>query len=57
MSDLSTQLHHVGRLDADSEGLLLLTNDGALSHRLMHPSFGVVKTYLVEVDGVGRRER
>jgi 23S rRNA pseudouridine2605 synthase len=50
--DLSTQLHHVGRLDADSEGLLLLTNDGALSHRLMHPSFGVVKTYLVEVEGV-----
>jgi 23S rRNA pseudouridine2605 synthase len=52
VSDLSTQLHHVGRLDADSEGLLLLTNDGALSHRLMHPSFGVVKTYLVEVEGV-----
>jgi len=52
VSDLSTQLHHVGRLDADSEGLLLLTNDGALSHRLMHPSFGVTKTYLVEVDGV-----
>jgi 23S rRNA pseudouridine2605 synthase len=52
VADLSTQLHHVGRLDADSEGLLLLTNDGALSHRLMHPSFGVVKTYLVEVEGV-----
>jgi 23S rRNA pseudouridine2605 synthase len=45
-------LHHVGRLDADSEGLLLVTNDGALSHRLMHPSFGVPKRYLVEVDGV-----
>jgi 23S rRNA pseudouridine2605 synthase len=53
--DLSTQLHHVGRLDADSEGLLLLTNDGALSHRLTHPSFGVAKTYLVEVDGVVSR--
>jgi 23S rRNA pseudouridine2605 synthase len=53
--DLSTQLHHVGRLDADSEGLLLLTNDGELSHRLTHPSFGVAKTYLVEVEGsVGR---
>lgn len=53
--DLSTQLHHVGRLDADSEGLLLLTNDGPLSHRLTHPSFGVQKTYLVEVDGVVAR--
>jgi 23S rRNA pseudouridine2605 synthase len=52
VADLSTQLHHVGRLDADSEGLLLLTNDGPLSHRLTHPSFGVTKTYLVEVDGV-----
>jgi 23S rRNA pseudouridine2605 synthase len=55
VADLSTQLHHVGRLDADSEGLLLLTNDGPLSHRLMHPSFGVSKTYLVEVDGVVAR--
>jgi 23S rRNA pseudouridine2605 synthase len=55
VSDMSTQLHHVGRLDADSEGLLLLTNDGPLSHRLMHPSFGVIKTYLVEVDGVVAR--
>jgi 23S rRNA pseudouridine2605 synthase len=52
VSDLTTQVHHVGRLDADSEGLLLLTNDGTLSHRLMHPSYGVVKTYLVEVEGV-----
>jgi 23S rRNA pseudouridine2605 synthase len=40
----------VGRLDADSEGLLLLTNDGDLTHRLTHPSFGVDKEYLVEVD-------
>jgi 23S rRNA pseudouridine2605 synthase len=52
VGDLSTRLHHVGRLDADSEGLLLVTNDGPLSHRLMHPSFGVVKKYLVEVEGV-----
>jgi len=44
-------LHHVGRLDVDSEGLLLVTNDGALSHRLTHPSFGVPKRYLVEVEG------
>lgn len=41
----------VGRLDGDTEGLLLLTNDGDLTHRLTHPSFGVDKEYLVEVDG------
>ena len=41
----------VGRLDGDSEGLLLLTNDGDLTHRLTHPRFGVDKEYLVEVDG------
>jgi 23S rRNA pseudouridine2605 synthase len=39
----------VGRLDADTEGLLLLTNDGDLTHRITHPSFGVDKEYLVEV--------
>ncbi len=41
----------VGRLDFDSEGLLLLTNDGPLTHRLIHPSFGVPKEYLVLVKG------
>jgi 23S rRNA pseudouridine2605 synthase len=45
------RVFHVGRLDADSEGLLLLTNDGTLAHRLMHPSFGVAKTYLCEIPG------
>ena len=45
------KLFHVGRLDADTEGLLLLTNDGELAHRLMHPSFEVPKTYLATVSG------
>ncbi|BBY08641.1 pseudouridine synthase [Mycobacterium noviomagense] len=44
-------LFHVGRLDADTEGLLLLTNDGELAHRLMHPSYEVPKTYLATVAG------
>ncbi|MDV3208831.1 MAG: pseudouridine synthase [Rhodococcus ruber] len=46
------RLFHVGRLDADTEGLLLLTNDGELAHRLMHPSYEVTKTYLTTVKGV-----
>jgi 23S rRNA pseudouridine2605 synthase len=50
------RLFHVGRLDADSEGLLLLTNDGELGHRLTHPSFGVPKTYLAEVLGTVARD-
>ncbi len=45
------RVFHVGRLDADSEGLMLLTNDGALAHRLTHPSFGIQKVYLAEVPG------
>lgn len=48
---LGTRVFHVGRLDADSEGLLLLTNDGELAHQLTHPSYGVAKTYLCQVPG------
>lgn len=51
VTDLPARVYHVGRLDTDSEGLLLLTNDGDLAHRLMHPSYGVAKTYLCEVSG------
>jgi 23S rRNA pseudouridine2605 synthase len=51
VADRAERLFHVGRLDADSEGLLLLTNDGEFAHLLMHPSFGVVKTYLADVPG------
>jgi len=45
------RVYPIGRLDLDTSGLLLMTNDGELSHRLMHPSFGVVKTYRVLVRG------
>lgn len=56
------RLFHVGRLDADTEGLLLLTNDGDLAQHLAHPSNGVAKTYIAQVRGrvardVGRRLR
>ncbi|HET9946064.1 MAG TPA: pseudouridine synthase, partial [Actinomycetes bacterium] len=46
VADRSARLFNVGRLDAETEGLILLTNDGDLAHRLAHPSFGVTKTYL-----------
>lgn len=56
------RLFHVGRLDTDTSGLLVLTNDGDLAHRLAHPSFEITKTYVALVDGsvsdaVGRRLR
>jgi 23S rRNA pseudouridine2605 synthase len=45
------RLFHVGRLDADTEGLLILTNDGDLAHRLQHPKYGVAKKYLAQIPG------
>jgi len=45
------RLFHVGRLDKDSEGLILLTNDGDLTFRATHPSFGLEKTYIIEHEG------
>jgi 23S rRNA pseudouridine2605 synthase len=49
--ELQARLYPVGRLDAESKGLLLLTNDGELTNQLTHPRFGVVKTYLATVRG------
>jgi 23S rRNA pseudouridine2605 synthase len=54
--NLDERLYPVGRLDQDTEGLLLLTNDGDLANRLLHPSFGVERTYLALVQGPVRRE-
>jgi len=50
--DRTPRLFHVGRLDAETEGLLVLTNDGELAQLLSHPRYGVEKSYLAEVEGV-----
>lgn len=51
VADRPERLFHVGRLDTDTTGLLLLTNDGEFAHRMAHPSFLVEKTYVAEVEG------
>lgn len=51
VADLDQRVFHVGRLDIDTEGLLLLTNDGDLANRIAHPSHGVAKTYVATVAG------
>ena len=51
VQDREERVFHVGRLDVDTEGLLLLTNDGDLAHRIAHPSHGVAKTYVATVEG------
>ncbi len=49
------RLFHVGRLDIDTEGIILLSNDGELTHRLSHPSYEVPKTYIARVEGMVNR--
>jgi 23S rRNA pseudouridine2605 synthase len=49
LGDRAERLFHVGRLDYETEGLMLLMNDGELAHRLSHPRFGVLKTYLADI--------
>ncbi|MDQ4008532.1 MAG: rRNA pseudouridine synthase [Actinomycetota bacterium] len=51
VADRPERLFHVGRLDTETEGLILLTNDGEFAHRLAHPSYGVLKTYVAQVAG------
>lgn len=55
VADRPERLFHVGRLDTDTSGLILLTNDGEFAHRMAHPSYEVDKTYVAEVDGSATR--
>ncbi|RNL70589.1 pseudouridine synthase [Streptomyces sp. I6] len=62
VTNRETRLFHVGRLDTETEGIILLTNHGELAHRLTHPKYGVQKTYLAAIQGplpreVGKRLR
>lgn len=51
VSNIDNRVYPVGRLDYESEGLLFLTNDGDLTHKLTHPSFGIEKKYIVKIEG------
>ncbi|MDQ4086357.1 MAG: rRNA pseudouridine synthase [Actinomycetota bacterium] len=51
VADRPERLFHVGRLDTETEGLILLTNDGEFAHRMAHPSYGILKTYVAQVAG------
>jgi 23S rRNA pseudouridine2605 synthase len=55
VADRPERLFHVGRLDTDTGGLILLTNDGDFAQRVAHPSYELEKTYVAEVDGVASR--
>jgi 23S rRNA pseudouridine2605 synthase len=62
VTNRETRLFHVGRLDTETEGLILLTNHGELAHRITHPRYGITKTYLASIIGpiprdLGRRLR
>ena len=57
VADRPERLFHVGRLDTDTYGLILLTNDGDFAQRMAHPSYEVDKTYVAEVDGRSRGPR
>jgi 23S rRNA pseudouridine2605 synthase len=54
LQDRPERLFHVGRLDTDTDGLIVLTNDGEFAHRLAHPSYELQKTYVAQVEGVVR---
>jgi 23S rRNA pseudouridine2605 synthase len=56
VADRPERLFHVGRLDTDTEGLILLTNDGDFAHQVAHPSYELEKTYVAEVRGVAERD-
>ncbi|WP_281280900.1 pseudouridine synthase [Nocardioides guangzhouensis] len=56
VADRPERLFHVGRLDTDTSGLILLTNDGEFAHRMAHPSYEVDKTYVAEVEGAVSKE-
>src|SRR5689334_6558750 len=56
VADRPERLFHVGRLDTDTEGLILLTNDGDFAQKVAHPSYELEKTYVAEVSGIAERD-